>query len=299
MSKRHLLPSGPNVIKLSKLEKWDKTYLKYGFFLPDDQMPNVTPQPECLICFKRLSNSSLVSAKLQKHLEANQAAYESKTILFFKHKKSSACKRKDSFLGAVKTDQDLLLTSYKLLHDILKTKKPFTLGEKVIKPALQIVAEQLVDKKIEQKFQNIPLFDTTVSRRRFHMAEDLLEQLLCKIGKFSCYGLQLDESTDIGRRAQLLVFIRIPDTDSYNIVDRYLCFLDLEVNTSAEQVFSKLNEFMTEKQIPWEKCCSLTTDGAAVMTGHFSGVGARVKAVATNCILKHCIINREYPLYFS
>ena len=125
------------------------------------------------------------------------------------------------------------------------------------------------------------------------MTEDLLEQLLCKIEKGPCYGLQLDESPGIGRRAQLLVFIRIPDTDSYNIVDEYLCCLDLEVNTSAEQVFSKLNEFMTEKQIPWEKCCSLTTDGAAVMTGRFSGVGARVKTVATNCILKHCIIHRE------
>ena len=125
------------------------------------------------------------------------------------------------------------------------------------------------------------------------MAEDLLEQLLCKIGKAPCYVLQLDESTDIGRRAQLLVFIRIPDTDSYNIVDEYLCCLDLEVNTSAEEVFSKLNEFMTEKQIPWEKCFSLATGGAAVITGSFSGVGARIKAVATNCILKHCIIHRE------
>ena len=89
------------------------------------------------------------------------------------------------------------------------------------------------------------------------------------------------------------MFIRIPDTNSYNIVDEYLCCLDLKVNTSAKQVFSKLNEFMTEKQIPWEKCCFLTTDGAAVMTGRFSGVGARVMVVATNCILKRCIIHRE------
>ena len=35
------------------------------------------------------------------------------------------------------------------------------------------------------------------------------------------------------------------------------------------------------------------TDGASVITGHFSGVGAHVKAVATNCILKHCNIHRE------
>ena len=163
---------------------------------------------------------------------------ETKTISFFKHTKSNVCKQKDSFSGAVKTDQDLLLTSYRLSYHILKTKKPFTLGEEVIKPALQIMAEQLLDKETERKFQNIPLSDTTVSRRGFHMAEGLLEQLLCKIEKVSCYGLQLDESTDIGRRAQLLLFIRIPDTDSYNIVDEYLCCLDLEVNTSAEQVFS-------------------------------------------------------------
>ena len=42
-----------------------------------------------------------------------------------------------------------------------------------------------------------------------------------------------------------------------------------------------------------EKCCSLTTGGTAVMTGRFLGVGARVKAVATNCILNHCIIHHE------
>ena len=63
------------------------------------------------------------------------------------------------------------------------------------------------------------------------------------------------------------------------------------MSITAEQVFSKLNEFMTEKQIPWEKCCSLTTDEAAVITERFSGVGARVKAFAANCVFKHCIIH--------
>ena len=195
--------------------------------MPDDQIPNVAPQPECLICCKRLSNSALVPAKLQRHLKANHAAYETKNISFFKYIESSVCKQKNSFLEVVKTDQDLLLTSYRLSHHILKTKKPFTLGEEFIKPVFQIVAEQLLDKETERKFQNIPLSDTTVSRRGFHMAEDFLEQLLCKIGKVPCYGLQLDESTDIGRRAQLLVFIRILDTDSYTNVDKYLCYLIL------------------------------------------------------------------------
>ena len=40
--------------KTVKVRKWDETYLKYGFFLPDDQILNAAPQPECLICSNRL-----------------------------------------------------------------------------------------------------------------------------------------------------------------------------------------------------------------------------------------------------
>ena len=61
--------------KTSKVKKWDETYLKYGFFLPDDQIPNVAPQPECLICCKRLSNSALVPAKLQRHFETKTISH--------------------------------------------------------------------------------------------------------------------------------------------------------------------------------------------------------------------------------
>jgi len=41
-----------------------------------------------------------------------------------------------------------------LSHHILKTKTPFTLTEKVIEPALQIAAEQVLDKETERKLQN-------------------------------------------------------------------------------------------------------------------------------------------------
>ena len=51
------------------------------------------------------------------------------------------------------------------------------MAEEVIKPALQIVAEQLLDKTTKRKLQNRPLCDTIASKRGFHMAEDLLKQL--------------------------------------------------------------------------------------------------------------------------
>ena len=66
------------------------------------------------------------------------------------------------------------------------------MAEDVIKPVLQIVAEQLLDKETECKLQNIPLSDTTEGRRGFQMTEDLREQLSYKIGKVPCYGPQVD-----------------------------------------------------------------------------------------------------------
>ena len=128
-----------------------------------------------------------------------------------------------------------MLTLYWLSHRILQTKKPFTWAEKVIGPALQVVSKAALDKKTESKLHNVPLLDIIGSRRGFLTAEDLLEQLLHKIETAPCYGLQLDESTDVGSRAPLLVYFGITDVDSLAFVDEYLYSLDLGVNTTAEQ----------------------------------------------------------------
>jgi len=64
-----------------KVRKWVNTYLRYRFFSPDDQILNVAPQPKCLICCYRLSNSVLAPAKLQRHLETNHPAYVTNTVL--------------------------------------------------------------------------------------------------------------------------------------------------------------------------------------------------------------------------
>ena len=105
----------------------------------------------------------------------------------------------------------------------------------------------------------------------------------------------MDKSTDIENITQRLLFIRILDIDLLAVVDEYyLCCIDVGVITTAKQIFGKLNKFMTEKQIPWQKCCSLTTDGAVVMTRYWSGVGVRVKVVAINYAMKHCPIQQCY-----
>jgi len=105
-------PKQTNCNSVAKVIKSDDTFLRHGrFFLPNDQILNVAPQPECLICCYKLSHSALALAELQRQFEANHPAYVTQTISFYKHMKSSMRKQTDSFLGAAKTDQDLLTIS--------------------------------------------------------------------------------------------------------------------------------------------------------------------------------------------
>ena len=159
-------------------------------------------QLEYLIRCKRFSNSVLTLAKLQRHLKDNHFLFLSKTILDFKQIKSNVQKPKPSFLEAKKTHQKFLLISYRLCHHVLKRQRSHLLWLKKLfnlhcsancvvslQPALQTVANQLLDEKYAQKLQQIRLPDCTESERRFRMAEDLIKQFINKKEKASCYGL--------------------------------------------------------------------------------------------------------------
>jgi len=58
-----------------------------------------------------------------------------------------------------------------------------------------------------------------------------------------------------------------------------LCHLLTERTTGADIVHA-INSYFIEKRIMWSKCCGLSTDGGKSMSGCYSGLLARVKAVS-------------------
>ena len=58
-----------------------------------------------------------------------------------------------------------------------KKKKPFTDGEEILKPALEIAARMLADKHIETKLKDIPLSNNTMIRCVEDLAENVGEQV--------------------------------------------------------------------------------------------------------------------------
>lgn len=89
---------------------------------------------------------------------------------------------------------------------IAKSGKNHTIGENLILPvAVEIVSCMFGEKKAKI-IKTIPLSNDTVSRRINDMAYDTIEQLVRRDNP--CFGIQLDESTDVAGLIQLIVFVR-------------------------------------------------------------------------------------------
>ncbi|XP_045128621.1 SCAN domain-containing protein 3-like [Portunus trituberculatus] len=224
--------------------------------------------------------------------------HKNKSKEFFEATRAELKKQQRSFDSIMvhqeKEEKSLLMTSMEIAHILMKNKKPFTLAETVILPCLEIAAQHLHGgKKPRDKVRSIPLSDSSMKRRSVAVAEDLKDQLLTRLRAAPWFGLQFDETTDIVNVAQLLAYCRFPDSQSKKIVEHFLFCLPLGVQTTAEEIFTKINEFMVKNNLSWKKCACVTTDGAAAMVGSKKGVVKKIKDVAPSCCSIHCIIHRE------
>ena len=65
------------------------------------------------------------------------------------------------------------------------------------------------------------------------------------------------------------------------------------MDATANAIFEKLVDYLKEKGLSWENCKSVTTDGAAAMTGSINGVVKKIKERSPKCVSIHCILHRE------
>lgn len=97
------------------------------------------------------------------------------------------------------------------------------------------------------------------------MANNIEDTLLVRLCMSGMYAVQLDESTDISKKAIMLVFTRFLWEDK--IFEDFLFSCEL-LHTTAEDIFTVLNDFFNEHDIAWTKCVGLSTDEAKSMAGN-------------------------------
>lgn len=145
---------------------------------------------------------------------------------------------------------------------------------------------------IINNIKGIPLNRMTIQRRATVIADNIRSTIKDDVQKSLAISLCIDESTDINDNAQLIAWTRYVDED-LKIYDHFLDISALKNTTKAQDIFEVLKQVLSDYSISFENVSSITTDGAASMTGKKSGVAALMKN--ENKLIKsiHCIIHQE------
>ena len=276
----------------------EDSYINYGFCRPIGEMENFYPNAQCLFCSTIYGNINLVSSKLISHLKKQHPEHQNKSEKFFQS--HLAAQRKQSNLldrqigSQLIHNKKLLLESFKMSHDLMKVKRPYTEVERLVLPCLEIAADLIHGgAKAVDKIKQIPLSDTIVGRRCAVISADLKQQLIRKILKAPSFGMQLDKSTYISSESQLMVFCRFPNVEADRIVEHYLFCQPVGEKATSEAIFNTMKEFFEKEGLDWSKCKAVATDGAAATQGSQKGVIKKIQEPSPNYVGIHCILHRE------
>ncbi|KAL4088775.1 hypothetical protein QTP88_023859 [Uroleucon formosanum] len=145
-------------------------------------------------------------------------------------------------------------------------------------PAAKEIVRCVLGDTATKEIEKVSLSNDTVKRRIDDMSSNIKNKLLLYLNDCNFFILQIDESTDIANMAQLLVFIRFDRNDE--IIEEFLFCKSLQTHTTSEIIFTTINEYLIEIDLPWSKCVGFCSEGAKAMTGRLTGVATRIKKVA-------------------
>lgn len=272
--------------------KYDHAYLKFGFITSESD----NSIPFCLLCSATLSNEAMVPSKLSRHLETKHPEHRNKPKDYFEKIRSNLQKQSKKLKSFCSVSDNAQLASYKIAQLLAKKKKPHADAENIILPALEIAVDSMISAEAAAKIKSIPLSAETVSRRMKDMSEDIDDQLRehfadinDDINKF--WALQIDESTDISSKAQLLAFLRI--IRNGQIENQFFFCSDLKETTTGQDIFKLVDQNVESRGLKWIKCISICTDGAPSMQGRRKGFVTHALKLNPNIKIVHCMIHRE------
>ncbi|KAJ1131534.1 hypothetical protein NDU88_009870 [Pleurodeles waltl] len=172
------------------------------------------------------------------------------------------------FLCQMKESEAITEASFKICYLLAKHKKPFTEAELVKKcflSAAEILFENYSNKSsILKEIGALQLSDSTCALRIEAMGENVQEQVIKAVRESPFFSIAMDEPTDIGDVAQLLVWVRYLD-QSLHPKEELLCLLPLQGHTRGEDILDSICNYFETHHIPLDTLVSITTNGAPAM----------------------------------
>ena len=94
-----------------------------------------------------------------------------------------------------------------------------------------------------KEVRKVRLSADTIKTRIDDMSNDIIETLIKKVKASPKFSIQIDETTDIRKKAQLLSVVRFVDSDF--ITREYLVCKELPERTAGQEIFRITNQFFT------------------------------------------------------
>lgn len=225
---------------MSKVRKWNDSYVKFGF---TNVIRDGVDCTQCLHCSVVMSNAPLRPSKLSNHrdkmhpqrkddnvdaLSAKRARYDHEATL--------------PKFGFRLEEKPALQSSYEVAYRIVKCKKPHTIAEELIKPCTEKMVELMIGPEAKKKIQQVSLSNDTIRRRIADMAADVCRQVCSEIKQSTLQAsLQLDESTDTALESQLIAFARYEKEGKMK--EEFLFCNTLPTTTTATDVKAIVDSF--------------------------------------------------------
>ena len=175
-----------------KKRKYQDNYFDFGFTY---LIENDLQIPQCVVCTKTFSNSTMKPASLKQHLANAHPSMMSKNRSFFESKLSSLKRQKlDQTRMFWRTNKAAVHASYAIALHVAKTKMPHNIGETLLKPCILESVKMVLAEKASQTMKQIPLSNDTIKSRIHEMSDNIKSKVLSKIDSSPVFALQLDES---------------------------------------------------------------------------------------------------------
>ena len=256
-----------------KKRKYQDNYLDFGFtYLIEDDLQI----PQCVVCMKTFSNSTMKPASLKQHLANAHPSMMSKNRSFFESKLSSMKRQKLDQTGMFwHTNKAAVYASYAIAVHVAKTKKLHNIGETLLKSCILESVKLVLGRKASQTMKQISLSNDTIKFRIHEMLDNIKSKMLSKIDSSPVFVLQLDESTDISNLSQLLAYVRYVADERIN--EEFLFCQPLETTSKQVDVFQMLIDFFDKTELSWIKLVGVCTNGAPAVIGANFGLIFLVK----------------------
>jgi hypothetical protein len=129
--------------------------------------------------------------------------------------------------------------------------KSHTIAESLILPACCRIVNIMFDEEYE-KILKIPMSDNTISRRIQDMSEDIESHVIADIKEADYLAFQLDESTDITGKAQLLAFSRFACNG--DIIEQFSFCKPLPEITKGQDILDAVVSYFSPQDLSWKSC---------------------------------------------